>query len=260
MHLEEFEDSEDDVVDVAEAGGLAALGVVEAAGPVDGDVVVLVVKLDGGADGGAGVGLAEGEEAIEDGAVVADVETAEGADLVVLGLGGDGAEEGDVVVGMEAAEVAVAGWDGAKDLHAVEETIVGDERVGHPDPVGLHRVSLPVVVVPHLRLVEVAHPPLRPIRPGHRRQRVTATLHNISLYIIPLSFSLSYEDTEVGRETKTSSRKETNEPKRGGDPFGKVQGRNFVYLYYYHRKDEIIEKEWDRRGIYRNRHSNGADE
>lgn len=35
---EELEDAEDDVVDVAEAGGFVLFGVVEAAGPVDGDV------------------------------------------------------------------------------------------------------------------------------------------------------------------------------------------------------------------------------
>ena len=37
---EELEDAEDDVVDVAEAGSLALLGVVQAPGPVDGDVGV----------------------------------------------------------------------------------------------------------------------------------------------------------------------------------------------------------------------------
>ena len=35
---QELDDAEDDVVDVAEAGGLALLGVVQAAGPVDRDV------------------------------------------------------------------------------------------------------------------------------------------------------------------------------------------------------------------------------
>ncbi|BAS98379.1 Os06g0583501, partial [Oryza sativa Japonica Group] len=168
--FEELEDGEDDVVDVAESRGLALLGVVEAAGPVDGDVVA-VVELDGAADGSPGVGLAEAVEAVEDGAVLADVEALERPDLVLLGLRRDGAEEGDVVVGVEAAEVAVARRVGLEHLHLVEEAVVGEQRVGHPDAVRLHRVPLPVVVVPHLRVVEVAHPPLGPVGP-RRRQRV----------------------------------------------------------------------------------------
>lgn len=170
MELEELEDAEDDVVDVAEAGGLALLGVVEAAGPVDGDVGVAAVELDGGPDGAAGGGLAELVEALEDGAVFPDVEAADGAGVEVGegGGGADGGEEGDVVVGVEAAEGGGGGGEGAGDLHAAVEGVVDDEAVGHADAVGLHRVALPVVVVADRRLVEVAHAP--PVR-RHRRRR-----------------------------------------------------------------------------------------
>jgi len=90
--------------------------VVESAGPIDGDVMA-VVELDGAANGAPRVGLAETVETVEDGAVLADVEALERADLVLLRLGGDGAEEGDVVVGVEAAEVAVAGGVRAEHSH-----------------------------------------------------------------------------------------------------------------------------------------------
>jgi len=166
--LEELEDGEDDVIDIAEAGGLALLGVVEPAGPVDGDVVA-VVELDGAPNGSPRVGLAEAVEPVEDGAVLADVEPLERADLVLLRLGGDGAEEGDVVVGVEAAEVAVAGGVGAEHLHLVEEAVAAEQRVGHADAVRLHRVALPVVVVAHLRVVEVADAALRAVRAGGRQ-------------------------------------------------------------------------------------------
>jgi hypothetical protein len=46
----------DNVINIAEPRGLALLGVVESAGPVDGDVMA-VVELDGAANGGPGVGL-----------------------------------------------------------------------------------------------------------------------------------------------------------------------------------------------------------
>lgn len=166
VEFKEFENSKNDVVDVAEAGGLGLLGVVEAAGPVDGDVSVGAVELDSGANGSAGGCLAEGEEAVEDGAILADVEALEVArvGVVVDGAGGDRGEEVDVIVGVEAANVDGGSREGPADLHAAVEGVVDDQVVGHPDAVGLHRMSLPVVVVPDRRLVEVAHPPLRTVR------------------------------------------------------------------------------------------------
>jgi hypothetical protein len=171
--LEELEDGEDNVIDIAEPGGLALLCVVESAGPVDGDVVA-VVQLDGAADGFPRVRLAEAVEVVEDGAVLTDVESLERADLVLLRLWGDGAEEGDVVIGVEAAEVAVTGGVRPEHLHLVEEAVVGEQGMRHADAMRLHRVPLPVVVVAHLRVVEVAHAPLRPVRTGGR-QGVAAT-------------------------------------------------------------------------------------
>lgn len=43
--LEQLQDGQDDVVDVAEARGFRLLGVMEAAGPVDGDVGLLLVQF-----------------------------------------------------------------------------------------------------------------------------------------------------------------------------------------------------------------------
>jgi hypothetical protein len=170
--LEELQYGEHDIVDIAESRRLALFGVVQPSRPVDRDVVA-VVELDGAAHGRAGVGLAEAVEAVEDGAVLADVEALEGADLVLLRLGRDGAEEVDVVVGVEAAEIAVAGRVRLEHLHLVEEAVAPQQRVRHADAVRLHRVPLPVVVVAHLRVVEVAHAPLLPVATD-RRQRVSA--------------------------------------------------------------------------------------
>ncbi len=92
MNFEKLENAEHDVVDVAEAGGLGLLSVVEAAGPVEGDDGVAAVELDGGADGAASGGLAEAEEAVEDRTVLADIEALEVAreDRVGEGLRRDG--------------------------------------------------------------------------------------------------------------------------------------------------------------------------
>jgi hypothetical protein len=146
--------------------------VVQPSRPVDRDVVA-VVELDGATHGCAGVGLAEAVEAVEDGAVLADVEALEGMDLVLLRLGHDGAEEVDAVVGVEAAEIAVTGGERLEHLHLVEEVVAPQQRVRHADAVRLHWVPLLVVVVSHLRVVELAHAPLLPVATD-RRQRVSA--------------------------------------------------------------------------------------
>lgn len=70
---QELEDGEDDVVDVAEAGGLGFLGVVEPAGPVDRDAGLVIDEFARGVDGSAGVEGTVAVEAVKDGTVVADV-------------------------------------------------------------------------------------------------------------------------------------------------------------------------------------------
>lgn len=173
--LKEFQDRQDDVVDIAKPRGLTLLGVVEATGPVDGDIAIVVIQLDGAADRAAGVSLAEGVEAVEDRTVLADIEALELPELVLLGLGRYAAEEGDVVVGVKATEVPVLGRVWLENLHVLEKAVVGEQSVGHPDSVGLHRVTLPVIVIPDLRVVEIAHSPLHAVR--SRRQRVPSGVH-----------------------------------------------------------------------------------
>ncbi|TVU03887.1 hypothetical protein EJB05_50560, partial [Eragrostis curvula] len=174
VELEELEDGEDDVVDVAEPGGLALLGVVEPTGPVDGDIGIPAVELDGGADASPRGGLAEGEEPVEDGAVLADVEALDGALVEGPRVAGGGGEEGDVVVGVEAADVGLGGGVGAGEFEEAVEAVVDHQRVRHADAVGLHRVPLPVVVVSDRRLVEVAHAAAVPVLAARRRRQRSA--------------------------------------------------------------------------------------
>ena len=128
MNLEELKNAEHNIIDIAESRGLGLLGVMEPTGPVDSDVGVLAIELNGGADWAAGGGLAETEEAVKYGAVLADVEALEvtGVDGIGEGLGGDGGEEADVVVGVEAADVDGAGGKGAVDLHPTVEAVMDD--------------------------------------------------------------------------------------------------------------------------------------
>jgi hypothetical protein len=189
VNFEKLENAEHYVVDVAEAGGLGLLGVVEAAGPVEGDVGVSTVELDGGADGSAGGGLAETEEAVEDWTVLADIEALEVAreDRVGKGHRRDGGQEVHVIQRVEPPDIGGPRRKRPVDLHPTVEPVVDDEVVGHPDPVGLHRMPLPVVVIPYARLVEVAHSPFLRVWPRWQRRALYAIGHNHHLSALSLS-------------------------------------------------------------------------
>lgn len=159
VNFEEFEDTKNNVVDVAESRGLRLLRMMESTGPINSDVSIGAVKFDGGADGAAGGGLAEVKQAVKDGAILADVEA-----LEMAGEGGvsesvrrDRSEKVNVVIGMEAANVGGGGRKGTVDLHAAVERVVYDEVVRHADTVGLHWVALTVVVITDGRFVEVCY-------------------------------------------------------------------------------------------------------
>ena len=151
----ELQDGKHNVVHVTEPRGLAPLGVVKAARPVDHDVVLLLVQLDGAADRPARVALAELVQAIEHGAILADVVPLQLAQMLVLVVGRDEAQELDVLVRVEARELVVRRGRGPVHLHLLIQAVVQEQVVRHADAVRLHRVPLPVVVVPDLCVVEV---------------------------------------------------------------------------------------------------------
>ncbi len=75
VHFEQLEDGEDDVVDVAKPGRRVLLGVVESAGPVDGDVTLALVQKTSSFDRPTSRELAELVYAGKYGTVIVDVET-----------------------------------------------------------------------------------------------------------------------------------------------------------------------------------------
>ncbi|KAJ6264428.1 Chromatin modification-related protein png1 [Drechslerella dactyloides] len=144
---EQLEDGQDDVIDVAEAGRLRFLSVVQAAAPVDGDVGLAVDELAGAVEGGAGVDAGKVEEAVKDGAVVADVVLLDDVEGELVGVvRGDALEEGEVVGAVEVEELGLGG--AARDVHVHElvEAVAEDELVGEGQAPGLHRVGRAEVV------------------------------------------------------------------------------------------------------------------
>ena len=162
VDLEQLEDGQDNVIDVAEAGGLGLLGVMESPGPVDGDVGVVVVEADGAVDRRPGVQLGELEEAVEHGTVgvLSGVELLHLAGVLPQVVRVDLGQEVDVVVGVEGRHLLRRGGVGAVAVHLAVQPVRQDEVVGQLEPVGLHRVGRSVVKMPDVRGVEVRYPPL----------------------------------------------------------------------------------------------------
>ena len=101
MVLEEFKNGKDNVVDIAESRCLALLGVMEASGPVDGNLGRLFVQLHRRGNRTSGRELAELVETVENGTILADVEPLHLLVVLPHVVRSDGPEEPDVVVAVE---------------------------------------------------------------------------------------------------------------------------------------------------------------
>uniref|UniRef100_A0A3B3SMG2 Uncharacterized protein n=1 Tax=Paramormyrops kingsleyae TaxID=1676925 RepID=A0A3B3SMG2_9TELE len=132
--LQQLQNGQDDVVDVAEAGGLGLLGVMQPSRPVDGDVRLLLVQLDSplltNRAPTRGVGLPACPHhpltSLHLLAVLRHIVWA------------DGAQELDVVVTVVFGHLLCIGLMG---------TVVEQQVVGHADAVRLHGVPLAVVIL-----------------------------------------------------------------------------------------------------------------
>ena len=139
---EELENGEDDVVDVAEPARLALLGVVEPAGPVDGDVGRPADELARRHEARAGVLSAVRVHVAEDRAVVADVEPRQDRGKVPHVVGRDAREKVDIVLVVERLELLLGRRPRLEHVHALVQAVAHDEVVGQREAVRLHRVSL----------------------------------------------------------------------------------------------------------------------
>lgn len=118
MVLEELQYSEHNIIHVAKSGRLALLGMMQAASPINGNVAVAMVELDGAPHGTSSVGLAKIIQTIKHGAIFANVETLQLPHLVVLRLWRDLLQERHVVIRMETTQVAIASGLRPQQLHS----------------------------------------------------------------------------------------------------------------------------------------------
>mmetsp|Transcript_7849 Transcript_7849/g.19970 ORF Transcript_7849/g.19970 Transcript_7849/m.19970 type:complete len:228 (+) Transcript_7849:888-1571(+) len=154
--LEQLQDGQHQVVEVAEPAGLCPLGVVQPAGPVDGRVHQAVVQLHAAVNGGASVFAAEVEDALKDGAVLLQVEALQQVEVVIDVVRGDFAQEVDVVLRMELGDLHRVRSARPKDIQLVVQAVAEYQVVCHAHAVRLHGVVRPVVHLVVVVIVVVA--------------------------------------------------------------------------------------------------------
>ena len=165
--LEQLQDGQHQVVDVAEAGGLGLFRVVQPPGPVDRDVAQPVVEPDRALDRGGRVGPAKVPEPREGRAVLVEVEAGQGrlGRLARRGLGRDLRQEVDVVARVELGDFCLLGPARGEDVEpCLVEAVAQHEVVGHDDAVGLHGVVGAVVHLAPVALKKVFFFPERSFR------------------------------------------------------------------------------------------------
>lgn len=147
MVLQQLQNSQHNIIDIAKARSFRFLCVMQSTAPVDADLWRLLVELHSRCDRAAGWKLTELVEAIEHRTVFADVETLHLFAVLVHIVGSDRAQEADVLVRVELCHLVLRRLVRTVDFHLSVETVVEEEVVGHANAVRLHRMALAVVVV-----------------------------------------------------------------------------------------------------------------
>lgn len=180
-------------IDIAETAGLALLGVMKSAGPIDGDVALLTVEAGSALHRTTSADATELKQAIKNRAIVANVVLSL---LALIGLhvvGRHPPEKFDVLVGVELGHLIddcrlrslqrnagisrqfawctsyqyasrnVKSWaqHSSKwayiDLEILVDIVVHHQAVCQSNPVGLHRMASNICIVANIRVIEVGN-------------------------------------------------------------------------------------------------------
>jgi len=142
-------------IDVAKATGLAFLGMMQTASPVDSNVALAAVQPCGALHAASSTDTTEFEQSVEHRTVVADVVFALFFAEVVHVVWCDALQEIDVFIGVELGHFILGCWLCAVDLQVLVETVVHDERMRHANTVWLHWVACVIGVIANVTVVEV---------------------------------------------------------------------------------------------------------
>ncbi len=126
----------------------------QTAAPVDSNIRLLLVQFNCTSNRTSSRELTKLEKAVENRAVLADIETLHLFSIVVHVVGSDALQEFDIVVTMELRHIIVDSLRRTIHLHLAIKAIVQQEVMGHAYAMGLHWMPLTVVVISDIALKE----------------------------------------------------------------------------------------------------------
>jgi hypothetical protein len=121
MHSQKFQDSQYDVIDVAEPACPNFLSVVKSSGPVYGNIALLTIKTGSTFYTSTSADTTEIKQAVENRRIIANVKLGLLRTEVVHILWRDSLQKIDIVVGVELGHFQWRGWLGSLILHCQHE-------------------------------------------------------------------------------------------------------------------------------------------
>jgi hypothetical protein len=119
----------------------------QASGPIDGNVRLLLTELHRSIQRSTGIELTKFKEAVKDGTIcrITGIEALHGSGVLPAIVGRDFAQEGDVVVGVELRQFAGRSGMRAIAIHLLVKTIGENEVMRQFQAMWLHRVGRTIV-------------------------------------------------------------------------------------------------------------------
>ena len=147
MIFQQFQDGQDNVVDVTETWSFGFFGVMESSSPIDGNVCSLFVQLYSRSYWTSGRQLTKFVEAVEDGAIFTDVEPLHLFVVLAHVVWTNGTKKSDIVIRMKFGHFFLGCFVRSVDLHFPIKAIVQQKVVGHAYPVRFHGMALSIIIV-----------------------------------------------------------------------------------------------------------------
>mmetsp|Transcript_441 Transcript_441/g.689 ORF Transcript_441/g.689 Transcript_441/m.689 type:complete len:359 (-) Transcript_441:54-1130(-) len=157
VDFEQFQNGQDNVIDITKTARFGLFGVMQAPTPVDGHVALSLRQLNSAIEGSTGTEGTEFEDAIKDGTigVLAGIESLHLRVVLAQIVGTALFEKGQVFFGMKLRHFSHERWMGAEAIHFFVYIIAQYQMMGQLEAVGFHGMAGAIIKVTHFWMIEI---------------------------------------------------------------------------------------------------------
>mmetsp|Transcript_65304 Transcript_65304/g.182658 ORF Transcript_65304/g.182658 Transcript_65304/m.182658 type:complete len:282 (+) Transcript_65304:468-1313(+) len=148
MHFQQFQNRQDNIIDVTKPGRLTLFGMMKPPTPVDTNIRLILIELDSPVQTGPGIELCEFKESIKDGTIrrVARVELLQYARELTQIIGSDFGQELDIFVRVKSSHFSGSGGGTMIAIHFGIEFVGQDKMVRQLESMGFHGMRGPIII------------------------------------------------------------------------------------------------------------------